>query len=408
MSDDTEKDGYEFEKKTWRIINRIGAGYAWPPTVIYVALGIIISVLPLVLGGVPFSLIATDFLSWMILVVPFITYVMRSTLNDFRTTLREPSIKEAFPEDGYVTDKHNESHKLDACGVWNTAKELNPLKWQGLYGVIFAIALVLVVQPWNWPMVPFGGLDYRGIANGFTAARDYMISFWVVALAFFVGVDVSFILGMIFNARAISTIKAGSQASNDSKISENRSRLTKVDVHFFDFHSAVTEIGGFLYRLCVKVIVGGFIVVLAFITYDTLFTPVGQVSFSGVTVSIIVMLGVFALFVFPQLSIHSSLKKAKSDTLKTLRKLYGEMQKDLIESINNPKKLKEGSKWENNGQIIDHATALDNLITHVKDMGDWSFSWPTALKLLAAAAVPLITAIPQLIASGLLKQVIPT
>lgn len=392
------------------IVERIGVGYSWTPTIVFVAVGIVVSLAPLILGGVPLYLIATDLLSWMALVVLFIPYVVRGTLKDFDLTLEKVHDTGVFPEEEKGDNKEEtkknkrETETTKEKDYWALARGVMG-RWQKVaWGVGLAMALFIVLQPWNWQMKPFGGLDYRGVVNGFTAARDYLVLAWVMGLAFFLGVDIALIIGMIINGTSLPKIALNQNETNVNSIKGSKSDTLAVDTHFFDVHSAVTDIGEFMYRLCVKLILGGFIIVLAFIVYDMLFTSAGQVSLNGIFVSIFVMLGVFTLFVLPQMSVHKSLKEAKNKTLKELRKHYGAMQRDLIASIKNPKNVQKETKFETSQELIDHATALDNLVNHVQNMGDWSFSWPTALKLLAAAAVPLLTALLQFAASGLLGQ----
>jgi glucan phosphoethanolaminetransferase (alkaline phosphatase superfamily) len=167
------------------------------------------------------------------------------------------------------------------------------------------------------------------------------------------------------------------------------------------------SIGVFMYRLCVKIIIVGFLIVLMFLSSDLFFTPSGLVSLRSIVVSLVVMLGVFGMFVIPQMSIHNFLLGSKESVLTDLNTGYEDVQRALVQSINDPNYLKNQSRWKTHSEIIDHASALDRMISHVKSMGTWSFSFPNVLKLLAAAALPLLTAILQIVASGLLRQLIP-
>jgi hypothetical protein len=73
--------------------------------------------------------------------------------------------------------------------------------------------------------------------------------------------------------------------------------------------------------------------------------------------------------------------------------------------MQDPDYLKGYSTWKDRAEIREDSQVVKEMLSHVKGMGVWSFSFPTVLKLVAATALPLLAAILQALGMGLLTPI---
>nr|MDO8099968.1 hypothetical protein [Candidatus Njordarchaeota archaeon] len=388
------------------ILVKTGLGYKYKQSIAFVIICVTGITVPLLLGNVPVSAIVSDAI-WLSrpFVFIFMVYLLKNTINEFSAMFDLFEKKPVDSSQGVMgmflsAEKCNEFRRRVRRTVFS------PAEW--FFGVIGAVGMT-AGQHYLYSTNPQYVVGAFGTYNNsFTLVSWWIVEAWNAVFGFLLGAGVWIIFGIVasvffIRGRGVVPEKIENRVltRKNPTLQERRENL-KDTMKFFEFHRSVRQIGDFMYRLCVKIIIAGLIWVLTLIYIDVVEMQLGRVGAGGITISIIIMLAVFALFVIPQFTIHKLIVTFKEGVSLSLNVVYESTSEAFLLSLFDPEFLKEEAKWKNRGEVGDDSQVILNLMNHLKNMGAWSFSFPTALKLLAAATVPLITAILQAIAPLLL------
>jgi hypothetical protein len=408
----TENPNQSSSQSYRSIIKRTGIGYKYKTSAIFALLWIIGQETPLFLAGVPAYLIVTDYTAWLIPIATIFTaYAVRNTLDEFERIFNLSDVQSSQQRKDisriFASDAKYEEFRSKVKATVFSRREL-------FFGLLGMLVAAWILSPWaSWQAGPIAGWGYRGTINSITSLRAIIgLTFCLIA-GFFVGAGFWIVLGIITSISLIGSQRRPEGATEKSDEGDYFSPRKEKDgkeeriVYFATFHSAIREIGTFMYRFCVKLIVIGFFLVAGLMLGAYIFAHPGELVATDLISPVVVLLVVFVLFVIPQLNIHDILKHSKEDALSDLEGAYAEIQNAFLDSMRNPHYFESQTRWKTKGEIRDDSMIIDRMIVQVSSMGDWSFSWPTVIKLLAAAAVPLLTAIVQIIASGWLKGLVP-
>nr|MDO8133280.1 hypothetical protein [Candidatus Njordarchaeum guaymaensis] len=417
-TDSPGRDPYEdvgplLDKIPWYkpLLVRVGIGYRYKPTIIFSVLWVATEEIILLLGGVPPLVVFTD--SGHILVpvaVIFSAYIMRYMINWFCRSFNLLKARDDDPEHGmgkmFPKTEAFEKYRKEVVRRIFTRKEL-------LFSLIAVPGVINLAQPWAWQWALHGGLDYLGrYLNEFTAISAWVDLFWLATAYCFVGAGMWVILGIMWSIRSLGKVvipkgRREGRQHVDTTTSEELSDPQKLSL-FWRFYESVTEIGKFMYSLCLRFILAGFIYVSIVILGDLLKNPLGQVSPTGTLASIGVLSVAFGLFVFPQLSIHNALVRYKEQASLVVHDLQRELETSFVKALDRLESLgEEKSKWKTKQELWEDSRIIDETVKHVDSVGTWSFRFPSVLKLLGAALVPLITVIGQALLSGILNPLLP-
>nr|MDO8135630.1 hypothetical protein [Candidatus Njordarchaeum guaymaensis] len=174
---------------------------------------------------------------------------------------------------------------------------------------------------------------------------------------------------------------------------------------FFVLHTSVREIGVFMYRICLRIIIVGFILVLWYILAD-LTNLGGRVSITTTVVSPSILLIASLLFIVPQMNIHGLLTRFKDRTITELEAAHDEVRSAFLASMGDPKFFEKEKRWKTRQEIREDSSTIKDMISEARAKGTWSFSFPAVLKLFGAAALPLLTVLMQAIASGAMQDLL--
>jgi hypothetical protein len=406
VSDTGDRDWYK------SVIVRTGIAYRYKTSLIFMIVTMIAAEPPLFLSIVPTYLALIDTISWTIypVVVMFMTYIMKNTIDDFTKMFDLFEERVYNPSDRimriFPSKTEFNAFRIKARGLIFSSKEL-------VFGLLGALVITIAYHPWDWHVGPAGGLDYLGYNDMWTAIRAWIILPYNAIVCFLLGAGLWVILGIIVSisliGRAGVVPKSVLEDTSHSDTAPNRATDlgTKARITYFsEFQDSVRQVGVFMYRFCSKIIVMAFILVLLLIMVDVGFTTAHQIQPGTTFVSIAMLSLVFVLFVLPQLSIHNLLVRFKERIMLDLNVVYEETQRALVQSLHDPNFFKVQSRWENGSQIRGDCEIIDRLLAHVEKTGTWSFRFPAVLKLIIASALPLLTVILQTLASGLLQHLL--
>jgi len=378
-------------------IIRTGLGYSYKISITFSLLWIILVATPLLLGGAPPLTVATDITIWLLpLIVLVMTWFIKNSIDEFalmfnlfgeRADDSAYGVMRAFSTEEEC-DKYR--HKLKKA-IFSPAELI--------LGAITVLGVLVLLPPyWRWDMV--SDVYYFGFHGPFIIASRWITYALDCFGGLIIGVGMWIVLGIIRSVSLMGSADIVPWIDVKAVLSSRRPMTTqdrvsnlKRTMKFFEFHRSVREIGAFMYRFCLKLI----IIALIWVVYAAIldFRTYQQIQLGTMLGSIALMLGIFALFIIPQFSIHNLLTKYKGGVMQDMDVAYEQVQSAFLESMYDQGYFKPGMAWKDRSEVREDSEVINGMISHVRSMGTWSFSFPTALKLLGAAALPLATAILQ-------------
>jgi len=399
------------EEKAHRpIILRTGIGYKYRPSITFCLVVLIVYFVLLLVAGVPFLVISSDFATWLSLVlILFTTYIFRNTILEFDAMFN-------------VFGESREDRTSLVKGIFDSEDEFRRYQLRlrktirsrldillGILGVLAVIA----IGPTYWGWTNFIEIEFHGYLNSLTTVTAYVALITVMFEGFLLGAGGWIVLSIIMAVSLIgrSLRRRAPQTAiiaEDERKPRSQDRLGNLDItsQFFEFHRSVREVGAFMYRFCLKLTLLAFVWITFYISIDLFIRRTGYVDPGTMQASIVLMLVIFAFFVIPQLGTHGLLARKKDDVIRQLDRAYGRINSAFLQSMADRDFLKQSTIWKDRAEIREDSQVIKEMLNHVKGMGVWSFSFPTVLKLIAATALPLLAAIVQALGMGLLTPLL--
>lgn len=181
------------------------------------------------------------------------------------------------------------------------------------------------------------------------------------------------------------------------KISNMESQLNISGRTFYEFQRANRKIGEFLFNVAALLIfISVLFGILLWLAQSLNLLPEGQKESTSIIALIITIFGIlsFAIFLLPQLKVHSFLKKFKYYLVDLFASLTARFEYLYFEAMIHPDLLQRiDENWKSRKDILKDIHILRNIIEEIKNYGTWSYDFPEILKLLAVAGstgIPII------------------
>lgn len=175
-----------------------------------------------------------------------------------------------------------------------------------------------------------------------------------------------------------------------------------VPMSYQNFYNNASTIGQYIYRLSFRAVLT--LVIGALSTLLLSITLEGGLSLDNWILSISVVPVAFLVFIMPQLRIHNLLRDVKAEVLKGLEEEHGHLKIRFMSLLKEKQQTSTITKRhiKRSKSLSQDIDFLRRVIKDTQKGGSWSFRMPTALKLLGASLIPIITALIQTILSSFL------
>lgn len=153
---------------------------------------------------------------------------------------------------------------------------------------------------------------------------------------------------------------------------------------YFEFQRANREIGEFLFRIALIIIL--FLIffqasISVLLSFNFIQSPLTLFYFILFTILAIILICVsVVIFIFPQLYIHRILKDFKNNLIDVYYTLASRLEYLYYASMINQEILKDKAEWESRRAILKDISRLESNIETVRSFGTWSYDFPNKIK----------------------------
>ena len=153
---------------------------------------------------------------------------------------------------------------------------------------------------------------------------------------------------------------------------------------YFEFQRANREIGEFLFKIALTIIL--FLILFqvsisVLLSLNSIQSPLTLFYFNTFTIlSIILIFVSVVIFIFPQLYIHRILKEFKNELIDVYYTLASRLEYLYYASMINQDLLKDKAEWDSRRAILKDISRLESNIETVRAFGTWSYDFPNKIK----------------------------
>jgi hypothetical protein len=153
---------------------------------------------------------------------------------------------------------------------------------------------------------------------------------------------------------------------------------------YFEFQRANREIGEFLFKIALTIIL--FLIffqvsISVLLSLNFIQSPLTLFYFNTFTIlSIILIFVSVIIFIFPQLYIHRILKEFKNELIDVYYTLASRLEYLYYASMINQDILKDKAEWDSRRAILKDISRLESNIETVRAFGTWSYDFPNKIK----------------------------